>query len=77
MLHVLQVESSSVCRSMPEEFGPLMEDVAELAWATEAFGEPPEATNLWVGGQQSVTSFHKVRGMLPDVGMSTMSDGTV
>ena len=44
---------------MPVEFGPLMEDVSELAWATEAFGEPPEATNLWIGGERSVTSFHK------------------
>ena len=48
-------------RSMPEEFGPLMEDIAELPWATEAFGEPPEATNLWIGGERSVTSFHKAR----------------
>ena len=30
-----------------------------LPWAEKAFGCPPEAVNLWVGGGSSVTSFHK------------------
>ena len=30
-----------------------------LPWADQAFGCPPEAINLWVGGASSVTSFHK------------------
>ncbi len=38
-----------------------MPDISELEWATEAFGAPPEATNLWIGGDESVTSFHKAR----------------
>lgn len=46
--------------SLPEEFGPLLQDVTDLGWATEAFGSPPEATNLWIGSDDSVTSFHKV-----------------
>lgn len=45
--------------SMAEEFPQLMPDISELEWATEAFGAPPEATNLWIGGDESVTSFHK------------------
>ena len=45
--------------SMAEEFPQLMPDISELEWANEAFGAPPEATNLWIGGDESVTSFHK------------------
>ncbi|XP_057448869.1 lysine-specific demethylase JMJ32 [Lotus japonicus] len=30
-----------------------------IGWATEAFGAQPEAVNLWIGTQQSQTSFHK------------------
>ena len=37
-----------------------MDDISELDWANEAFGGRPEATNLWIGGNESVTSFHKV-----------------
>ena len=37
-----------------------MDDISELEWANEAFGGRPEATNLWIGGNESVTSFHKV-----------------
>lgn len=48
---------------MPEEYPQLMADIAELDWATEAFGAPPEATNLWIGGDTSLTSFHKVAPM--------------
>ena len=46
--------------SMAKEFPALMDDISELNWATEAFGGRPEATNLWIGGNESVTSFHKV-----------------
>ncbi len=45
--------------SLPQQFGALLPDVEELDWATEAFGVPPEATNLWIGMDDSVTSFHK------------------
>ena len=37
-----------------------MDDISELEWANEAFGGRPEATNFWIGGNESVTSFHKV-----------------
>jgi jumonji domain-containing protein 7 len=30
-----------------------------LEWAEKVFGGPPEATNLWIGDERSVTSFHK------------------
>ena len=36
-----------------------MPDISELEWANEAFAAFPEATNLWIGGDESVTSFHK------------------
>ena len=47
--------------SMAEEFPELMPDISELDWANEAFGAAPEATNLWIGGTESATSFHKAR----------------
>lgn len=31
----------------------------DIAWATEALGCSPEAVNLWIGTDLSVTSFHK------------------
>jgi hypothetical protein len=46
--------------SLPQEFPQLLDDVDVLQWANEAFGTPPEATNLWIGDDDSITSFHKV-----------------
>uniref|UniRef100_A0A7I4D4Y9 JmjC domain-containing protein n=1 Tax=Physcomitrium patens TaxID=3218 RepID=A0A7I4D4Y9_PHYPA len=44
----------------PLEFSALSEDVdSDIAWASEALGCKPEAVNLWIGTQESVTSFHK------------------
>ena len=41
-------------------FPELVDDVdAELQWASEAFGTSPDAVNLWIGNDRSVTSFHK------------------
>lgn len=41
-------------------FPELADDVdADLPWASEAFGAEPDAVNLWIGNDQSVTSFHK------------------
>lgn len=28
-------------------------------WGTQVFGNPPEATNLWMGDQRAVSSVHK------------------
>lgn len=41
-------------------FPELLEDVDPLLpWADEVFGSRPEAVNLWIGGKDSVTTFHK------------------
>jgi len=41
------------------EFEPLLQDIPEsIEWATEAFGDPPEAVNIWIGNGASVTSVH-------------------
>ncbi|XP_071511065.1 bifunctional peptidase and (3S)-lysyl hydroxylase Jmjd7-like [Diadema antillarum] len=38
----------------------LVEDVKEdVPWATEAFGQKPDAVNFWMGGHDAVTSMHK------------------
>lgn len=41
-------------------FPELANDVdCDLPWASEAFGAAPDAVNLWIGNDQSITSFHK------------------
>lgn len=43
----------------PSEFEPLRPDVPkDITWCTEAFGELPDAVNLWIGNSKSVTSIH-------------------
>ncbi|TFY66944.1 hypothetical protein EVG20_g4140 [Dentipellis fragilis] len=43
----------------PSEFEPLRPDVpAEISWCSEAFGKNPDAVNLWIGNDRSVTSVH-------------------
>lgn len=38
----------------------LQQDVKPgLDWAEAVFGGPPDAANLWIGDDRSVTSFHK------------------
>lgn len=52
----LQQQDNNLRTDFPE----LTDDVdEELLWASEAFGVSPEAVNLWIGDDQSVTSFHK------------------
>ncbi|KAH8118306.1 cupin-like domain-containing protein [Phellopilus nigrolimitatus] len=41
------------------EFQTLLEDVPkEVPWASEALGLSPDAVNLWVGNDRSITSVH-------------------
>ena len=52
----LQQQDNNLRTSFPE----LVHEVEEeLQWASEAFGAGPEAVNLWIGNDRSVTSFHK------------------
>ncbi|KAG0613312.1 hypothetical protein M758_6G093600 [Ceratodon purpureus] len=44
----------------PLEFSALSDDAdGDIGWASQALGCKPEAVNLWIGTQDSVTSFHK------------------
>lgn len=47
--------------NLTHEFQKLLADVdADLPFARETFGTgPPDAVNLWIGDDRSVTSFHK------------------
>nr|CAD7201188.1 unnamed protein product [Timema douglasi] len=46
--------------NLTEDFPELMREVEpEISWASEAFGCPPEAVNLWVGDERAITSMHK------------------
>ncbi|KAF8314761.1 Clavaminate synthase-like protein [Clavulina sp. PMI_390] len=41
------------------EFIPIRDDVpADIAWATEALAQPPDAVNVWIGDERSRTSIH-------------------
>ncbi|KDQ20743.1 hypothetical protein BOTBODRAFT_317485 [Botryobasidium botryosum FD-172 SS1] len=43
----------------PSEFMPLRGDVPKhIEWATDALGRGPDAVNLWIGDERSVTSVH-------------------
>lgn len=45
--------------SLREEFAGLLEDIpASVPLAVEAFGNEPEAVNLWIGDERSVSSCH-------------------
>eukprot|EP00887_Chlorella_sp_A99_P000675 scaffold5.g675.t1 len=52
----LQFQNSSLTAELPELLGDVE---AELPWATEALGGPPEAVNLWIGDTRSTSSLHK------------------
>jgi jumonji domain-containing protein 7 len=41
------------------EFEMLSDDIKEPQFAREAFGEQPDAVNLWIGPAAAVTSLHK------------------
>jgi len=42
-----------------QEFKALHSDVNPIGFAEEAFGEPPDAVNIWVGDERSVSSLHR------------------
>eukprot|EP00040_Diaphanoeca_grandis_P008007 m.43391 g.43391 ORF g.43391 m.43391 type:complete len:346 (+) comp19364_c0_seq2:368-1405(+) len=41
------------------QFDAIVQDVKRIEWATEAFGAAPDATNIWIGPDDAVTSLHK------------------
>ncbi|XP_072032141.1 bifunctional peptidase and (3S)-lysyl hydroxylase JMJD7-like [Amphiura filiformis] len=46
--------------NLTEEFPELIPDVeADIPWATETFGNPPDAVNFWMGQEKAITSMHK------------------
>ncbi|KAL4434322.1 hypothetical protein ABPG75_000763 [Micractinium tetrahymenae] len=51
----LQYQNSSLTAEVPQLLGDV--DLL-LSWATQAFGGLPEAVNLWIGDERSVTSWH-------------------
>lgn len=52
----LQQQNSSLTEEVPQ----LLRDVpGGIAWAEDAFGQGPEAINLWVGRRPSRTSWHR------------------
>ncbi|KAJ8029515.1 JmjC domain-containing protein 7 [Holothuria leucospilota] len=52
----IQQQDSNLIREFPE----LLCDVdPEISWASEALNKKPDAVNLWIGSQESVSSMHK------------------
>jgi len=42
---------------LTDEFPELLEDSgAEIKWASEVFGNQPDAVNFWMGVERAVTS---------------------
>ncbi|GAA5844672.1 hypothetical protein JCM5353_001495, partial [Sporobolomyces roseus] len=56
-VHYLQSQNGNLA----DEYKPLLDDVGieGPAWAREAFGQPPDVANIWIGGGRSKTSMHK------------------
>ncbi|UJR36813.1 hypothetical protein I4U23_029527 [Adineta vaga] len=44
--------------SFTTEFQQLNNDIHELNWVRDAFGQPPDAVNLWIGTSKSVSTLH-------------------
>ncbi|CAF4526344.1 unnamed protein product [Rotaria sp. Silwood1] len=44
--------------SFTTEFQQLNNDIHELSWVREAFGNPPDAVNLWIGTSKSISTLH-------------------
>ncbi|EPQ26215.1 uncharacterized protein PFL1_06150 [Pseudozyma flocculosa PF-1] len=66
----LQSQNSNLDTAGPlsGDLAPLFEDLcahddgsirADIDWATEAMGQHPEATNIWIGTGRSTTSMHR------------------
>lgn len=55
---VIYMQSQNDCFS--REFAVLIDDIEiQLPWATEMLGIPPDAVNMWIGDDRSVSSLHK------------------
>jgi jumonji domain-containing protein 7 len=58
-------DKSKVCyiqkqnSSIDLEFQELREDFEELEFGNAIFGRKPEATNIWIGDERSISSLHK------------------
>eukprot|EP00124_Ichthyophonus_hoferi_P003429 Ihof_evm2s296 gene=Ihof_evmTU2s296 len=67
LLHNQQVDETSLVYYLQQQnnnfrvrFEELKDDVdPDISWATEAFGKDPDAVNLWIGSDASVSSMHK------------------
>ena len=47
------------CDSLNLEYSSLSQDIEEFEWARQAFGQPPDAVNLWIGDKRAISSLHK------------------
>jgi peptidyl-lysine (3S)-dioxygenase / protease len=45
--------------SLVDEYSKLLDDVEELKFAREAFGQEPDAVNFWFGENRTVSSMHQ------------------
>jgi jumonji domain-containing protein 7 len=45
---------------MQKEFGPISSDVeSHISWASEALDKLPDAVNVWMGNERSISALHK------------------
>lgn len=52
----LQFQNSSLTEELPMLLGDIEESIP---WVKEALSQEPQAINIWIGGSNSTTSFHK------------------
>jgi jumonji domain-containing protein 7 len=47
------------CSSLVQEYASVEEDVFELPWTNQVFSSEPDAVNIWIGDERSISSLHK------------------
>ncbi|KAF9534321.1 Clavaminate synthase-like protein [Crepidotus variabilis] len=64
-IHYLQSQNGNLFSSSSDEtqslseLSPLTKDVPqEVSWCSEALAQKPDAVNIWIGNEKSVTSIH-------------------
>lgn len=73
-IYYLQSQNNNLKSGEAGDFSPLLQDLevkikdqdgreeirTDLDWASEAIGQEPEATNVWIGSERSSSSMHRL-----------------
>lgn len=86
-IYYLQSQNNNLKSGEAGDFSPLLQDLeisikdhdgreeirTDLNWATEAIGQEPEATNVWIGSERSSSSMHRLVIHVPPLLIHSLS----